>query len=535
MTFTNPPAGTVGEGVAFTQPVVLAQDANGNNVSGAAVTLAINGYTAGGGGHTQGALNCTTNPVTTAASGVATFAGCAVTGPAAAGTYTFKATSGGQSTTATGSVSITAGTTATQLVFSTQPGGNVAEGTAFTQPVLTAEDANGNTVTGFNSSVTLAVAGYTAGNGGNTQGSIGACTNPVTAANGVATFSGCDFTGTAGAGTYTLKASGGGLTSATSTGTVTVTAGGVSTLTFSTQPTGPVNEFTNFSTQPAVTAKDANGNTVSGASVTLAISTYAPGDGTAQGSLNCTNNTVTTSATGVAGFATCDIEGTAAAGTYSLKATSGGVTSANSSSISITAGGVSTLTFSTQPTGPVNEFTNFTTQPAVTAKDSNGNTVSGASVTLAISTYASGTSGGSTKGTLNCTNNTVTTASAGIATFATCDIEGTAAAGTYTLKATSGGVTSANSSSVSVTAGNVSTLTFSTQPTGPVNEFINFSTQPVVTAKDANGNTVSGASVTLAVSTYAPGSSGGSAQGSLNCTNNTGDHFGDRRRRLHHL
>ena len=171
--------------------------------------------------------------------------------PAAAGTYTFKATSGGQSTTATGSVSITAGTTATQLVFSTQPGGSVAEGTAFTQPVLTAEDANGNTVTGFNSSVTLAVAAYTAGNGGNTQGSIGACTNPVTAANGVATFSGCDFTGTAGAGTYTLKASGGSLTSATSTGTVTVTAGGVSTLTFSTQPTGPVNEFTNFTTQPA--------------------------------------------------------------------------------------------------------------------------------------------------------------------------------------------------------------------------------------------------------------------------------------------
>ena len=38
-----------------------------------------------------------------------------------------------------------------------------------------------------------------------------------------------------------------------------------------------------------------------------------------------------------------------------FKATSGGVTSANSSSVSITAGGVSTLTFSTQPTGPVGE------------------------------------------------------------------------------------------------------------------------------------------------------------------------------------
>ena len=71
-----------------------------------------------------------------------------------------------------------------------------------------------------------------------------------------------------------------------------------------------------------MTAKDANGNTVSGASVTLAVSTYAAGSsgGSAQGSLNCTNNTVTTSATGVAGFTTCDIEGTAAVGTYALKA-----------------------------------------------------------------------------------------------------------------------------------------------------------------------------------------------------------------------
>ena len=231
LSFTTPPAGSVGEGAAITtQPVVIAQDANGNAVGGVQVTLAIATYTAGGGGHTQGSISgCTANPVTTLTSGVAIFAGCQITGPAAAGTYTFKATSGALTANAAGSVTITAGA-ASQMVFTTQPGGSVGEGAAFTQPVLTAEDTNGNTVTGFTSPVTLAIAAYTVGNGGTTQGSISGCTNPVTAVSGLATFAGCTITGPAAAGTYTLNASGGGLTSANSTGSVTITAGAATTL-----------------------------------------------------------------------------------------------------------------------------------------------------------------------------------------------------------------------------------------------------------------------------------------------------------------
>ena len=231
------------------------------------------------------------------------------------------------------------------MVFSTQPQGTIGEGANFTtQPVVTAEDANGNTVTGFGTAVTLNIATYTAGtSGGSTKGTLGCNNNTVTPNNGVATFSGCDISGTAAAGAYTFNATSGGLTSANSS-SVGITAGNVSTLTFSSQPAGTVGENVNFTAQPSVTAKDANGNTVSGASVTLAVSTYAAGSsgGSAQGSLNCTNNTVTTSATGVAGFTTCDIEGTAAAGTYTFNATSGGVTSANSNSVSITAGTTAT-------------------------------------------------------------------------------------------------------------------------------------------------------------------------------------------------
>ena len=54
--------------------------------------------------------------MTTAGSGTATFAGCKITGTAAAGTYTLKATSGALTANAAGSVTITAGA-ATKLVI----------------------------------------------------------------------------------------------------------------------------------------------------------------------------------------------------------------------------------------------------------------------------------------------------------------------------------------------------------------------------------------------------------------------------------
>ena len=117
---------------------------------------------------------------------------------------------------------------ATQLVFTTQPAGSVGEGTAFTQPTVTIEDQFDNSV---NSSalVTLGISSYTASNGGGAQGSITGCTaNPVAAGGGVATFSGCAITGSAAAGTYVLKATSGGLSTAVATSSVTITAGSAS-------------------------------------------------------------------------------------------------------------------------------------------------------------------------------------------------------------------------------------------------------------------------------------------------------------------
>ena len=81
-----------------------------------------------------------------------------------------------------------------------------------------------------------------------------------------------------------------------------------------------------------VTVEDASGNTVtsSSASVTLAIATQ-PGSGAA---LTCTTNPVT-AVSGVATFAGCTIVGTA--GSYTLSATSTGLTTATTNAFAVSA------------------------------------------------------------------------------------------------------------------------------------------------------------------------------------------------------
>jgi len=192
LVFTTAPSSSGTSGTAWAQqPAVTVEDAAGNTVTTFAtgVTLAINTGT--------GTLTCTTNPVTPS-SGVAAFAGCALDKPA---TYTLKvtATGIGDSTTHP-SISISVGT-ATQLVFTTQPGGGTA-GTAWaTQPAVTLEDAGGNVVTSTAQSVTLAIQNNPGG--GTLSGTATAAVNTST---GVATFSGLSIN-KAGNG-YTLTATG---------------------------------------------------------------------------------------------------------------------------------------------------------------------------------------------------------------------------------------------------------------------------------------------------------------------------------------
>jgi hypothetical protein len=390
-------------------------------------------------------------------------------------------------------ITVSASAPATQLAFTTQPGGG-ADGTAWTtQPTVSVENSSGGVVTGNSDPVTLAIASQPG------SGATLSCTaNPVTAANGVASFAGCKITGKAGS--YTLKATDGSLTPATSA-TFPVTAGPAAQLAFSTQPGGGTSGAT-LATQPKVSVEDSGGNVVTGNSsaVTLAIGSQ-PGTGAA---LSCTRNPVTASS-GVASFAGCKITGKA--GSYTLTASDGGLTSATSGSISITAGPATHLAFTTPPGGGASGAA-WSTQPAVSVEDASGNVVAGntSSVTLAIASQPG--SGAA----LSCTKNPVS-ASGGVASFAGCKITGKA--GSYTLKATDGSLTSAASSSFTLTAGAAAKLVFTTQPGGGASGTA-WSTQPAVSVEDSSGNVVTGntSTVTLAISSQ-PGSGA-----TLSCTAN---------------
>ena len=217
--------------------------------------------------------------------------------------------------------------------------------------------------------------------------------------------------------------------------TVVITVGPATKLSFSQQPNGGASTVV-WTTQPTVTVQDAGGNTVTSglASITLAISTN-PGSGT----LTCTTNPLAV-VSGIASFAGCAID-KAGVG-YTLIASSGLLTRTTSATFTITVGVATKLVYSQQPGGG-DAVAVWTTQPVVLIEDAGGNTVtsSSASVTLAI-----GTNPGS--GTLTCTTNPLT-ASSGVATFGGCALS-IAGVG-YTLTASSSGLTSATSSTFTIT------------------------------------------------------------------------------------
>ena len=435
---------TVGQSIQATgtgtfSASVSVQDADGNTVTTAtnAVTLAI------GINPSAGVLACTDTGGLTVdtVSGVATFTGCSIT---KAGTgYTLAATSSPVLTPPVNAnaFTITAGT-ASHLVFTTQPVGNVGEATNFTtSPVVSVEDADGNVATSDTGTVTLAIA---SGPGGGSLSCSNAGFPTIAAVAGVATFTNCQISGTAAAGTYTLQATRGGLTTALS-GNVVINAGTATKLAFSTQPTVGQNiQATGTGTFSAsVSVQDANANTVTTATnaVTLAIGTNP-----SAGVLACTNSGGLTvnAVSGVATFTGCSI--TKVGTGYTLAATSSPVLTppVNANAFNITAGAASQLVFTTQPVAGVPLGTNFATSPKVSVEDANGNVVTSdtGTVTLAI---ASGPGGAS----LSCSNPGFPTiaAVAGVATFTNCQISGTLI-GTFTLQATRSGLTTAMSNPV---------------------------------------------------------------------------------------
>jgi hypothetical protein len=152
---------------------VEAQDAFGNTdpTFAGTVTVAI-GRNAGGG--------TLSGPTAVAAfGGVAAFPNISINRVGVG--YTLTANATGLSRATSAAFDITAGP-ATEIVFTVQPA-NTATGAIITPPVtVTARDALGNTASGFNGTVTMAI-------GTNPSGGTLSGTMTVTAAAGVATFS----------------------------------------------------------------------------------------------------------------------------------------------------------------------------------------------------------------------------------------------------------------------------------------------------------------------------------------------------------
>src|SRR5205807_295523 len=262
LVFSVEPTNTVA-GAAITPAVqITAQDGNGNTATGFTgnITVAI------GTNPSSGTLAGTLTHA--AVAGVATFSGLGID---KVGTgYTLTATGAG-STTST-AFNITAGS-ATQLVFSVQPSTTTA-GAAITPAVeVTAQDAGGNTATGFTGNITVAI-------GTNPSSGTLAGTLAHAAVSGVATFPGLsiDKVGTG----YTLTATGAGSTTSTA---FNITAGKATALVYRVART---NTVAGAAITPAVevTAQDGNGNTATGftGNITVAIGTN-PSSGTLAGTL----------------------------------------------------------------------------------------------------------------------------------------------------------------------------------------------------------------------------------------------------------
>ncbi len=475
---TTQPSSTAQSGVAFaTQPAVQIQDASGNPVAQAGVT--VTAAIASGAGTLGGTTTATTN-----ASGVATFTDLAITGVVGDRTLSFSAT--GLTSATSNTISVTAGA-ATQLAITTQPSDSVQSGTTFPrQPVVQLRDASGNPVAQAGVTVTVAIASG--------AGTLGGTTTATTNASGVATFTDLVITGVVGDRTLSFSATG--LTGATSN-TVSVTAGGASQLVITTQPSDSVQSGTTFPRQPVVQLRDASGNPVAQAGVTVTAA-IATGGGTLGGT-----TTATTNASGVATFTNLSISGTVGDRTLSFSAT--GLTGATSSTISVTAGAASQLTITTQPSDSVQSGTTFPRQPAVQLRDASGNPVAQAGVTV---TAAIATGGGTLGGTT-----TATTNASGVATFTNLSITG--AVGDRTLSFSAAGLTGATSSTVSVTAGAAAQLAVTTQPSATVQSGVAFPQQPVVQLRDAAGNPVAQAGVTV---TAAIASGGGTLGGTTTAT-----------------
>src|SRR5205814_741500 len=147
----------------------------------------------------------------------------------------------------------------------------------------------------------------------------------------------------------------------------------------------------------------------------------------------------------------------------------------------------------------------FTQQPVIQIRDASGNAVNQAGVVV---TAGIATGGGTLGGTLTATT-------LGIGRASCRERADTGAGGGRTQSFSATGLTSVNSTAITITASAASQSTCTSDPTTAARTGVPFTQQPVIQLRDASGNAVNQAGVVV---TAAIATGGGTLGGTLTAT-----------------
>jgi hypothetical protein len=279
--------------------------------------------------------------------------------------YVIQANSGGLTPATTPAITVTAPSTGTHLVVTSQPTSpniGAGNGSLFTITVAD-EDALGNIITGFTSGVTLSIAN----NPGGATFAAGNLTVGAAAVSGVATFLNM-FLNRPG-NDYVLQATQGSLTPAF-TNALNVTAATSTQLAVIAQPPASVAAGASFGV--TVAALDGSGNVDPSFNGTVTLTLPANNPGGAGALLSGGTSVTATAVNGIATFSGLTLN--VAASNYTLSVTSNPVrTAASTSSFSVTPAAATALVFTQAP--PTSAAPGAGFNLLVTAVDASGNLV----------------------------------------------------------------------------------------------------------------------------------------------------------------
>jgi adhesin/invasin len=437
-------------GASFASPfVVVVKDSAGNPLPNISVTFA-------GGGETV-----SPGTATTGSNGQAQ---TTVTASTTTGTYTVKASVTGVSTPASGTFTNLAGTVTT-VTFTTQPSNATAGATITPAVQVRAADTYGNFASGVTINLTLQ------GGTGTLSGTVSAVTN----SSGLATFSNLSVNKT---GTYTLKATDPNTTRTGTSASFVISPAAAASISVVAGNNQSAALGTVYSSPLKAQVQDSLGNAIPNVSVTFT----APSSGA---SVTFSGpSVVNTDSTGIASVT---VTANNQIGSFTVNATTPGAASPAAFNLSNIAGSASGLAFVQQPS---NAVAGASITPAVTVqvKDSLGNNVPQAGISVTLSPVLVSGRPPSASGT------TATTNATGLATFSSLSFT---TAGQYQVSATATSLTSATSSAFVISPGVPAVLSANAGSGQSATIYGPFATALQALVTDSHGNPVSGVVVSF--------------------------------------